>query len=244
MVGNRALRAEGVMGKKKDMTEAEWLASTDIKRMLEFLNGEAAARKFYGLTRPGWWFPDGPAGSRKLRLFAVACCRVVWWDRLRKEASRQAVEVAERYADGLATRKELLAAGTAANRAYDHSQHGATLAARSCAYANAAEAAGGAAFFSYGRQGYAMQAHLLRDIFGNPFRPVSVEPSWLTWHDAPVRKLAQAIYDERRFKDLPVLADALEDAGCGDAAILEHCRGPEPHARGCWVLDLILSKDR
>jgi hypothetical protein len=81
-----------------------------------------------------------------------------------------------------------------------------------------------------------------RDIFGNPFRPVAIDPGWLAWSDGTVRKLAQATYDDRRFDLLPILADALEEAGCTDADILAHCRGPGPHVRGCWVVDLLLGK--
>jgi hypothetical protein len=86
------------------------------------------------------------------------------------------------------------------------------------------------------------QASLLRDIVGNPFWTSNLDPLWLSWNGGTVQQLARAIYDERRFDDLPVLADALEDAGCTDAAILNHCRGPGPHVRGCWVLDLLLGK--
>jgi hypothetical protein len=75
-------------------------------------------------------------------------------------------------------------------------------------------------------------------VIGNPFRPVT--PAWQS--DAVVR-LAQAIYDERAFERLPILADALAEAGCDHAAILEHCRGPGPHVRGCWVVDLLLGKE-
>jgi hypothetical protein len=85
----------------------------------------------------------------------------------------------------------------------------------------------------------AAQAHLLRCVFGNPFRPVPFAPAWRT---PEVTALATAIYEERAFDRLPILGDALEDAGCTDAAILEHCRGPGPHVRGCWVVDLILGK--
>ncbi len=74
---------------------------------------------------------------------------------------------------------------------------------------------------------------------GNPFRPVSVIPSWLT---ATVIGMAQAIYDERDFDRLPILADALEEAGCADADLLAHLRSPGPHVRGCWALDLIIDK--
>jgi hypothetical protein len=85
-------------------------------------------------------------------------------------------------------------------------------------------------------------ADLLRDVFGNPFRPATVAPPWLSWNGAAVPKVARAIYEEHTFDRLPVLADALEEAGCGDADILGHLRGPGPHARGCWVLDLVLGK--
>jgi hypothetical protein len=86
------------------------------------------------------------------------------------------------------------------------------------------------------------QGILLHDVFGNPFRPAPLDPSWLAWKGGVIRKLAQAIYDDRAFARLPVLADALEDAGCTDAAILGHCRGPGEHVRGCWVVDLLLGK--
>jgi hypothetical protein len=87
-----------------------------------------------------------------------------------------------------------------------------------------------------------VQADLLRDIFGNPFRAVLVAPAWLSWNGETVLRLAESIYQERAFERLPILADALEDAGCTDSAILEHCRGPEPHVRGCWAIDLLLGK--
>ena len=86
------------------------------------------------------------------------------------------------------------------------------------------------------------QCVLLRDIIGNPFRPVAINPSWLSWKDSTPRKIAQAIYEERRFDGLPILADALEEAGCDNADILTHCSQPGKHVRGCWVVDLLLGK--
>jgi hypothetical protein len=83
------------------------------------------------------------------------------------------------------------------------------------------------------------QCELLRDIFGNPFRPVSADPAWLRWDGGTVVKMARALYDERAFERLPVLADALEDAGCAEETILAHLRGPGPHVPGCWALDLL-----
>jgi hypothetical protein len=83
------------------------------------------------------------------------------------------------------------------------------------------------------------QARLIRDIFGNPFRPVVVEPSWLT---STVLALTSQMYDSRDFSPMPILADALQDAGCDNEDILNHCRQPSEHVRGCWVVDLILGK--
>jgi hypothetical protein len=95
-----------------------------------------------------------------------------------------------------------------------------------------------------------VQASLLRCIFGNPFRPVAIEPAWLRWQDGTLRHLARSTYQERTLPAgtfdtgrLAVLADALEEAGCTDADLLAHCRGPGPHARGCWPVDLILGKE-
>jgi hypothetical protein len=87
------------------------------------------------------------------------------------------------------------------------------------------------------------QASLIRCIFGNPFRPGAVDPSWLTWNGGTVVKLANSIYSDRAFDRLPILADALEEAGCHDAGILAHCRGPGPHVLGCFVLDALPGKN-
>ncbi|VTU01191.1 Uncharacterized protein (Fragment) OS=uncultured bacterium PE=4 SV=1 [Gemmataceae bacterium] len=81
---------------------------------------------------------------------------------------------------------------------------------------------------------------LLREILGNPFRPVAFYAAWRT--DTAV-SLARHIYESRDFSAMPILADALQDAGCDSAAVLDHCRGPGPHVRGCWVVDLVLGKE-
>jgi hypothetical protein len=83
---------------------------------------------------------------------------------------------------------------------------------------------------------------VLGDLFGNPFRPIAISPAWLAWHHRTIPRLAQAIYDDRAFDRMPVLADALEEAGCADVEMLGHCRGLEPHFRGCFLLDAILTK--
>jgi hypothetical protein len=97
------------------------------------------------------------------------------------------------------------------------------------------------------------QVTLLRDIVGNPFQPLPPRRGkrawehqkrlWLAWNNGTVPKVAQAIYDERDFDRMPILADALEEGGCSEADILAHLRSPGPHVRGCWVVDLLLGKE-
>ena len=91
----------------------------------------------------------------------------------------------------------------------------------------------------YGIDGSSGQTALLRDIFGNPFRPAAFDPQW---RSADVGALARTIYDDRAFDRMPIFADALMDAGCDDEQVIGHCRGPGPHVRGCWAVDLVLEK--
>ncbi len=197
------------------MTEADWLTVADPDPMLVFLRGKA--------------------DDRKLRLFAVGCCREVW-PQLTDERSRRSVEVAERFADGRATGRELATACRDAMKATRRRAFPAAWAAYWTCKRLIAETVwnAAAAASDAGERG---QAHLLREIFGNPFRPIVVLPSWLTWNDGAVRKIARAIYDGRNFGDLPILADALEDAGCMDADLLAHCRQRAEHVRGCFAVD-------
>jgi hypothetical protein len=225
------------------MTEKGWMECTDPWPMVHYLCSQW--NKF---------------SHRKLRLFSLACCRRIW-HLLTDKRSRLAVEVGERYAEGLATREELSNAREAARAVIGLKSSraataaiGATLLAPYTAL-DAAVAVGRFAAQAVkqtlrGREEKrakaaerCVQCNILRCIVGNPFHAVTIDQRCLTWNDGAVRKLAQAIYDERRFDDLPVLADALEDAGCDDAAVLGHCRGPGPHVRGCWVVDLILGKE-
>jgi hypothetical protein len=233
------------------MTEAEWRACAEPGPMLAFLRDRA--------------------GDRKPRLFAAACCRRVW-HLLTDARSRAAVEVQERYADGAATPAELTAAQSAALRADadadagfdpDDARPSAAAAAKEAAFGPgtprdveagahdaahfAAEAAGldrrdelGGAWRVGKADEQKAQADLIRDIFGNPFRPVSLNPAWRT--STTVALVAQ-MYESRDFSAMPILADALQDAGCDSDDILDHCRGDGPHVRGCWVVDLVLGKE-
>jgi hypothetical protein len=106
-----------------------------------------------------------------------------------------------------------------------------------------AVAAGGGDWKKAEQAEQAAQAVLLRDIVGNPFRlPAPIAPAVVAYNGGAARRLAEAIYDGRRFEDLPVLADLLEEAGCTDAALLGHLRGPGPHVVGCWAVDLVLGR--
>ena len=80
----------------------------------------------------------------------------------------------------------------------------------------------------------------MRCVIGNPFRPISFSPDWRT---DTVVILSRQMYESREFSAMLILADALQDAGCDSADILNHCRGPGPHVRGCWVVDLVLGKE-
>ena len=87
------------------------------------------------------------------------------------------------------------------------------------------------------------ECEVFREVFGNPYRPPIVEKATrLAWSDTTVTKFAQVVYEQRQFSDFPVLADALEEAGCGNVAVLDHCRQPGEHVLGCWGLDLLLGK--
>jgi hypothetical protein len=219
------------------MTEADWLACEDLRALLDFYAAKAS--------------------QRKLRLFAAACCRRVW-PLLTDRWSREAVETAEGFADGAADKHDFAVARETAEealrwakqRAADPAAQELAVTAARAAYAAtfelpeeaarfAAHAAAGAAG---GEDVSALHCRLFRDVIGNPFRPVELDPSWLHWKDRGVQRLARAIYEERRFQDLPALGGALAEAGCTFAAVLAHCREPGEHVRGCWVLDMLLGK--
>jgi hypothetical protein len=193
------------------MTEAEWLALRDPTTAVMFL--------------------DGKGQDRKLRLFAVACCRHGLQCMIDTRC-RKAVEIAELYADGLATEEERRLCRLQIDPVWGESTAFAAWASDHSVNAMA--------ICEQQRQTYVNHLHLLHDIFGNPFRPVTINPAWLT---LKVTTLAQAIYNDRGFDKMPALADALEEAGCDNQDVLSHCRGPGPHVKGCWVVDLVLAKE-
>jgi hypothetical protein len=214
------------------MTEEEWLACKKPMLMLRFLRHRGS--------------------ERKLRLFGCACCREIW-DYIPPEA-REFVENSERYADGLADEGSLLDSRVGVRALPAHVTYSrpaeyrlistALEAAKRTAMGESAEPALEVARLANpGQKAWRAQCQLLRCIFGNPFCPAGVDSSWLRWNDSTIPRIAQGIYEERAFGRLPILADALLDAGCDDEAILSHCRGDGPHVRGCWAIDLILGKE-
>jgi hypothetical protein len=259
------------------VTETEWLACDNPVPMLEILRD---------------WTID-----RKLRLYAVACCRRVECH-FTDPCLATAVGQVEQFAEGLISREALAAAhddafgvefalsgydesvtdlglicaqkvgqsaaaaaATAAETEYDGYGEDGSYADSACSVADAAASVAGdlaiqsavpSGVIKSLAEGFSsirvpaedaerrVLARLLRDILGNPFRPVAANPSWLT---STVLALAEGICADRAFDRLPILADALQDAGCENADILNHCRGGGVHVRGCWVVDLVLGKE-
>jgi len=201
------------------MTEDEWLTSADPKRMLKFLR----------LKRQ--------PTERKLRLLAAACCRRMWHEL--SDWNRACVEESERFADGLSSPVKLRAARLLKNKGPGGGVMG-WLASKPKAAEGADQAIHfGTTLSSSQDTERTAQSSLFRDIFPNPFQPVAFDPAWFT---STVVAIAHGTYDSRDFSPMPILADALQDAGCDNADILTHCRGDGPHVRGCWVIDAILGK--
>jgi hypothetical protein len=233
------------------MTEAEWLACADPDRMLEFRRGKAS--------------------DRKLRLFAVACCRRIW-RHIKEKRCRRAIEVAERFADGKVSIEKLSAADIIASEAACFPPSGiddsAAMAwnvgrfvatqdkdfASWCAYyakeAFRWETCAGHDPDEAAATERRVQSHLLRCIFGNPFHmSLAISAAVRNWNDGTVRRIAEGIDQERWMPEgtldtgrLAILADALLDAGCEGEELLAHCRSEGPHVRGCWAIDAILGK--
>jgi hypothetical protein len=226
------------------MTEQEWFTTTNPRAMLEFIRGKGS--------------------DRKRRLFAVACCRLVW--HLLTDHGHRLVEAVEKYADRGARPRDLVALfkSDSPQQAALPTVPGSNQAAQAVLHLgwqwrwrtmltwnqdqrmvdqvarSAAESLAKSVPWQEARQ---REGELLHELFGPlPFRPISLNSAWLTWHGGLLVSMARQMYDSRDFRDLPVLADALEEAGCQDQDILGHCRSGGEHVRGCWVVDLCLGK--
>lgn len=216
------------------MKPEEWLACRDPRIML--VRRELGSKDL----------------RRKMRLFLCGCCRLIW-PTLPDDRCREAVEVGERLADGRAGPAEVSEA---------HARALAILADyrfRSAKY-HAVMASIGPLAMDRSLVGTAIrlaektreasrparrievveaQCDLIRDLFGDPSQPEAFEPDWLTPESV---ERARDIYDHRDDTKMPALGDALEAAGCSNVRILDHCRGPGPHHRGCWVVDAVTGR--
>ena len=232
------------------MTEAQWLAGDDLVGMLTFVQTRTT--------------------NRKQRLFACGCCRGMW-EAEPGVAVDRAIRIGYWHADEgnndeQANRpawEQVLQEGRAAGQAGDRMTSVLTFFAGSCLLKDPLSL-----FIDTPRRsvrgwlfelpwrvsrwlGGPVSTHeqvkermrgwcsFARDVFGNPFRPAAVDPTWLT---STAVATARQMYESRDFSAMPILADALQDAGCECDDILSHCRGPGPHVRGCWVVDLVLGK--
>lgn len=212
------------------MTEAEWKSCSDPNLMLDDLCGKVS--------------------DRKLRLLAVAFCRQLdaFLYKPGRAPIQASVDIAEHFADGLATEAERQAAWTKEDEQWDRGNY------PSCSYfvvtANSFKAAQQSRVAAYslydeyeGRSAAAKlrraQCQLIREVFDYAFYPVAFDPGLL----APtVLGVAQNCYEDRAFHMLPILAVALEAVGCDNPHLLNHLFHPGPHVRGCWALDLVLDK--
>jgi hypothetical protein len=230
------------------MNEEEWRTAVDAEAMLDWARQRLSARQ--------------------LRLFGVACCRRVL-ELVPDLRCDNAVDTIESFVEGIATAADCEKISDAVFEISLHQEAGQDGHVRSSvAFACAdladlsedggCQVAGATLYALTTLAGYPplpqnraarqevragerhFQVRLLRDIFGNPFRPVVADPAWRT---ETVVGIARGIYDDRAFERLPILADALEEAGCDSAELLAHCREPGTHVRGCWAVDLVLGKE-
>jgi hypothetical protein len=225
------------------MTEQEWLEGIGGFSLFDFVSN------------------SGQASDRKLRLF-ICSSYLSFPEIIGDSRGKRAIEVAELYADGLVDLAALERAIREAGRlpyklSYLHPEgfaHHDVPPADRVGYTAAALIRGISRALDYNParqlEVAAYRNTILRDLFGPLlFRKIRIDPAWLAWNGGTVVKLAQAAYEDRHPTSglldnarLAVLADALEEAGCQDTDILNHCRQPGEHVRGCWVVDLLLGK--
>jgi hypothetical protein len=228
------------------MTEAEWLASTTVQPMLRGLR------------------LDFSIPPRKLRLFACACCRDFCGEffatggATEKEVEK-VLDAVEEYAEGRLDGRRLAAVRKKVEplinkedwiepvvRAAKAGKDAYRLARDTADQVVSAYSWMCVPCEPYATAEARIQQRLVRcarEVFGNPFRPVLYEPGWLAWNDSIIVKLAQSIDEEKAYQRMGILGDALEEAGCTDSAMLDHCRKATRHHRGCWLVDGLLGKN-
>jgi hypothetical protein len=256
------------MTKRKAMTEAQWLASDDPGALLHYLRQHRGISRAPGNRRRFRLFACACC-RRQWQLFTDEHCRrAVEVSERAADGRASRKELAEVHhtararAAAVQERVQLAASGNPGGRVAGSllqeqwvmqaaewtaipggGPRAADIVAGQVALAvGSAHLPGDTAAFQTANQAeHCAQADLLRDIFGNPFQPVAVDGEWLSAHRGAAATMARTIYEERRFNELPILADALEEAACPSPALIAHCRGAGPHTRGCWTLDLLLA---
>jgi hypothetical protein len=246
------------------MTEAEWDACADPTPLLEFLRGKGSERKLRlfacACCRSVWPCMTDERGRRAVEVAERFADGAATAEEMLAAAHGAGTAEYDAAVDG----EDVAGEGQSLSNAMAAAYWAAASAEKAAQVASwggypvaltSKDAVSAAAWIALaagkeeqesdqeGARVRAAQVRLVRCVFGNPFRPPRVEPEWLAWNGGTVVQLAQAIYDERAFDRLPILADALEDAGCHDTDILAHCRQPGEHVRGCWVVDLVRSVD-
>ncbi len=239
------------------MTEAEWLVCGEPTPMLEFLRGRVSDRKLRlfacSCARRIWSLLADVRSQRAVEVAELLADGSIHSDQLKetRELAQQAM------------RNEFDQAALAASDTLSDPNHLAYYASISASCAVRLPAWRGRDYASEVEEFALMthderngvlwaiepkiawiyelgsQASLFREIVGIPFKPITLNPTWLT---STVVSLASGIYEEKAFDRMPILADALQDAGCDNEDILNHCRQRGEHARGCWVVDLVLGK--
>ena len=219
------------------MTEKDWLSTHDVSELL--------------------WCPQIDSRSRSLRLLGCACCRLLGkW--IEDDEMLSAVDAAERHADDRIAFSTLSRRATRVRKRWQNgklegkllwkSARGIAVLAvlRACDRHPRSSTQSLIEYITDGEKRVLKESYgtriesLLRDIFGNPFRPVSFDPVWRT---STAVAISKGMYDSRDFSAMPILADALQDAGCENEDVLNHCRAADGvHVRGCWVVDLVLGK--
>jgi hypothetical protein len=246
------------------MNEAEWLASADPTPMLRFLHGRVSDRKLRlfiaNYSRHTWHLfrdercrkaievaersADGQVSDEELSQIYIEISQI-WTESFHVAAGGdwQSARVTPVGLIADSCRRAVRPSGRITPRVVG-------LAAEGLARLATEDTGGTSAASPQWKAEMRVQVDFLHELFGNPFRPSPpLPPAVLAWNDRTIPRLAQAIYEERKMPEgtfdparLAILADALEEAGCTNADILSHLRGPGPHVRGCWVVDLILGK--
>ncbi len=218
------------------MTEAAWLTTDDLEVVLGACRPDLLTRGYIGNIDP------------ITRLLNATFARRAWMDITPSLPFLAAIETIERLTEGEATWNDTQAAVIASANSSENGRDLPVAVMLFGPLSTADRAISLAKFYGLSEKDEAQerkhQCTLARCVYGNPFRPVSLDPSCLLWNDGTVVRIARAIYADQAFCLMPILADALEESGCSNTEILNHLRGRGVHTRGCYALDMLVDKPR